>query len=101
MLNNLKNFYQCLKKEKSLYVIEDFGLKFNYLNDVENEPSIFRVLKCLRSRQIFKSRILDINIQKKIMDNLEKISVYKGNWIKYKKNISDICFLELKKQIKK
>lgn len=96
ILNNIKNFYNCLKKEASLYVIEDFGLKFNYLNDIKSELNIFKIIKFLNNKIKFKSKILDKNIQSRLTNSLKKISVYKGSWIKYKKNISDICFLELK-----
>jgi hypothetical protein len=96
ILSNIKNFYNCLKRDSSLYVIEDFGLKFDYLNDIKSEPDIFKVIQCLNNKQKFKSKILDESMQYKLINSLKKISVYKGSWIKYEKNISDICFLELK-----
>ena len=97
ILSNLKNFYNCLKKNNSQYVIEDFGLKFDYLNDIKSEPDIFKIIQSLNSKQRFKSKIINKSIQDKLINSIKKISVYKGSWIKYKKNISDICFLKLKK----
>jgi hypothetical protein len=94
ILNNMKNFYQCLKKNKSLYVIEDFGLKFDYLNDMKSEHNIFRILNFYRKKKFFKSKILNKNFQQNMHNNLTDISVYQGDWTKYKKKISDICFLK-------
>ena len=31
-----------------------------------------------------------------MFDSIKKISVYEGSWVKYNKNISDICFWEFK-----
>ena len=45
ILTNLNNFSNCLKKKNSLYVIEDYGLKFDYLNDAKNEHSISQFIK--------------------------------------------------------
>ena len=95
MLNNLNYFSNCLKKKFSLYVIEDYGLNFDYLNDVKSEPTIPNVIKSLNNKKVFKSKILDNKIQNKLIGSVKKIFVYKGNWIKYKKNISDICFFKL------
>jgi hypothetical protein len=94
ILNNMKNFFQCLKKNNSLYVIEDFGLKFNYLDDIKNEYDIFQILNFYAKKKFFKSKILDKNFQKNVFDNLTNTAVYQGDWTKYKKKISDICFLE-------
>jgi hypothetical protein len=96
ILTNLNNFSNCLKKKKSLYVIEDYGLKFDYLNDAKNEPSISQVLKYFSNKKIFDSKILNEQNQIKLINGIKNIYVYKGDWIKYKKNISDICFLEIK-----
>ena len=52
ILNNLKNFYNSLSKSNSFYIIEDFGLKFDYLNDIKNEPSIFKLIKCLKNKKL-------------------------------------------------
>jgi hypothetical protein len=95
ILNNLNNFSDCLKKDNSLYIIEDYGLKFDYLNDLKNEPSIFNVIKSLRKKIVIKSKIFKKNNQIKLIKGINKIYTYKGDWIKYNKNISDICFIEI------
>ena len=95
ILANLNNFSICLKKN-SLYVIEDYGLKFDYLNDAKNEPSISQVIKYFIKKKTFDSKILNKRNQIKLINGIKNINVYKGDWIKYKKNISDICFFEFK-----
>lgn len=96
ILNNIKNFNKCLKQSSSIYIIEDFGLKFNYLNDIKNEPDILKFLVSLKNKKILRSNILNKNLQKILINKIKKIYIYKGKWIKYKKNISDICFMEIK-----
>lgn len=95
ILNNLKNFYNSLSKSNSFYIIEDFGLKFDYLNDIKNEPSIFKIIRCLKNKKFFKSKILDKKFQLKLINSVNKIHVHQGSWIKFKKNISDICFINI------
>ena len=95
ILNNLKNFYNCLNKSNSFYIIEDFGLKFDYLNDIKSEPNIFKVIKCIKEKKLFKSKILNKKFQLKLKDSIKKIHVHQGSWVKFKKNISDICFINL------
>lgn len=97
ILNNLKNFYKCLKKTRSVYIIEDYGLKFDYLNDIKNEPNIFKVIKFLKNSKTFKSKILNKKFQIQLINSIEKINTHQGSWIKFKKNISDICFINIKK----
>ena len=82
-----------MNKLNSFYIIEDFGLKFDYLNDSKSEPSIFKVIKCLKNKKLFKSKILDKKFQLKLINSIKKIHVHQGNWIKFKKNVSDICFV--------
>jgi len=95
MLNNLNNFSTCLKKKSSMYIIEDYGLCFNYLNDIKNEPTITHVINSLKNKRMVKSKILYAKTQNRLIDGIKKIFSYKGSWIKYKKNISNICFLEI------
>ena len=95
ILNNLKYFYKSLSKSNSFYIIEDFGLKFDYLNDIKSEPNIFKIIKCLKNKKLFKSKILDKKFQLKLINSINKIHVHQGNWIKFKKNISDICFINI------
>ena len=93
ILNNLKYFFNCLKNENSFYIIEDYGLKFNYLNDLKSEPSIFQVIKNLNNKKKFSSKILSNKDQNYLIAKIKKIYEYQGRWIKYKRNISDICFI--------
>tara|TARA_B110000240_G_C13298558_1_gene367455 strand:- start:40 stop:327 length:288 start_codon:yes stop_codon:yes gene_type:complete len=93
MLNNLKNFYKCLNKSNSFYIIEDFGLKFDYLNDIKSEPDIFKVIRSLKNKKIFNSKILNKKFQYQLMNSIKKIHTHQGSWVKFKKNISDICFI--------
>ena len=93
MLNNLKNFYKCLNKSNSFYIIEDFGLKFDYLNDIKSEPDIFKVIRSLKNKKIFNSKILNKKFQYQLINSIKKIHTHQGSWIKFKKNISDICFI--------
>jgi hypothetical protein len=94
ILNNLKYFFNCLKNKDSFYVIEDYGLKFNYLNDSKTEPSIFNVIKNLNNKKKFISKILDKKDQNYLITKINKIYEYQGKWIKYKQNISDVCFIK-------
>lgn len=98
ILNNLKNFYECLNKTNSYYIIEDFGLKFDYLNDIKNEPSIFKVIKFLKNKKVVNSKILNKEFQNHLIHSINKIDFHQGSWVKFKKNISDICFINIKKK---
>ena len=95
ILNNIKNFFRCLKQD-SFYVIEDFGLKFKYLDDLPNEPSIFKFIKFIKSKKIYKSKILNKSLQNSILKKVHFAKSYKGDWIRSGVNVSDICFIKLK-----
>lgn len=95
ILYNLRNFYNCLNKSDSYYIIEDFGLKFDYLNDNKEEPSIFKVIKYLKNKKLFESKILNKKFQLELINKIKKIDFYQGSWIKFRKNISDICFINI------
>jgi len=95
ILNNLKNFFSCLKSD-SFYVIEDFGLKFNYLDDLPTEPSIYKFIKAIKSKITYKSRILNKSLQNKIINKVDFIKVFKGDWVRSGINVSDICFMKIK-----
>jgi len=46
IIKNIKNFFNCLKiNQPTYYVIEDFNLKLDYLNDFKNELKIYDILK--------------------------------------------------------
>ena len=93
ILTNIKNFFKCLKDD-SFYIIEDFGLKFDYLNDAKKELSIFNIIKKIKLKKNFKSKILSKRNQNLIIKKTKKISLYTGDWIRSGKNVSDICFIK-------
>ena len=95
ILNNLKNFFSCLKSD-SFYVIEDFGLKFNYLHDLPTEPSVYKFIKTIKSKVTYKSKIINKSLQNKIINKVDFIKVYKGDWIRSGVNVSDVCFIKIK-----
>jgi hypothetical protein len=64
MLNNLNYFSNCLKKKFSLYVIEDYGLNFDYLN-----PENFNGLL---NYNITKSSFLEIDYSKNKIGELNQ-----------------------------
>lgn len=100
IIKNIKNFFKCLKiNQPTYYVIEDFNLKLDYLNDSKNELKIYDILKKFRKKNYFNSKILSLKEQFLISQSIKKIKVYKGDYIKNGKNISDIAFIKIKKNI--
>jgi len=90
MIFSLKFFFKYLDK-KGIYVIEDFNapVYFKELNDgKENELLIQEILKKIKKKQRFKSKILNNFDQDYLFKNISNIEYYKG-----KTNISDIAFL--------
>ena len=90
MIFSLKFFFKYLDK-KGIYVIEDFNapVYFKELNDgKENELLIQEILKKIKKKQRFKSKILNNFDQDYLFKNISNIKYYKG-----KTNISDIAFL--------
>lgn len=96
ILHNIKNFFKCLRNN-SFYIIEDYGLKFDYLNDKIYEPNIFSILKKLSEKKNFKSQIISKKYQNFIISKIDRINSYTGDWVRSEKNISDICFIKTKK----
>ena len=96
ILHNIKNFFKCLRNN-SFYIIEDYGLKFDYLNDKLYEPNIFSILKKLSEKKNFKSQIISKKYQNFIISKVDRINSYTGDWVRSEKNISDICFIKTKK----
>ena len=96
MISNLKFFFRMVDK-KGYYVIEDFNHPkyFNHLNDSNNkELFVDQIIKNLKQKKIFRSKILSKQDQKFLFKNIKKINVHKGLMLSSKKNISDILFLE-------
>ena len=79
------------------YVIEDFNHPkyFNYLNDSNNkELFVDEIIKNLKQKKMFRSKILSQQDQKFLSKSIKKINIHKGIMLSSKKNISDILFLE-------
>ena len=96
IISNLKFFFRMVDK-KGYYVIEDFNHPkyFNYLNDSNNkELFVDQIIRNLKHKKIFKSKILGKQDQKFLFKNIKKINIHKGLKLNSKKNISDILFLE-------
>ena len=96
IIHNLKFFYKFLDKG-GFYVIEDFNHPkyFHFLNNSNNkELHIDKLIKNLKKKKFFKSKILSKNDQKFLFKNIQKINIHKGKMLQSKKNISDILFLK-------
>jgi len=96
IISNLKFFFKLLDKG-GYYVIEDFNHPkyFNYLNNSNNkELLVDAIIKNLKKKKFFKSKILSLKDQKYLFRNIKKINLHKGSMISLKKNISDILFIE-------
>ena len=96
IIGNLKFFFKFLDKG-GFYVIEDFNHPkyFDYLNNSKKkELYIHEIIINLKNRKFFKSKILSQKDQKFLFENIKKIYVHKGKMLNYKKNISDVLFLE-------
>ena len=90
MIFSLKFFFKYLDK-KGIYVIEDFNapVYFKELNDGKNnELLIQEILKKIKKKEKFKSKILNNSDQNYLFENISKVEYYKG-----KTKISDIAFL--------
>ena len=75
-------------------MIEDFGVKFDYLDCLKKEQSIYKIIKYLKSKKIFKSKIFKKANQTSFIRKISKVYTYRGDWNKDNKNISDICFIK-------
>ena len=96
IIHNLKFFFKFLDKG-GYYVIEDFNHPkyFHYLNDANNrELFVDKIIKNLKKKKFFKSKILSKKDQKLLWKNIKKINMHKGRMLNSKKNISDILFLK-------
>jgi len=96
IIHNLKFFFKFLDKG-GYYVIEDFNHPkyFHYLNDANNrELFVDKIIKNLKKKKFFKSKILSKKDQKFLWKNIKKINMHKGRMLNSKKNISDILFLK-------
>jgi predicted O-methyltransferase YrrM len=89
ILFSLKILFKYLKKE-GIYVIEDFKHP-NYYDRNKNIDDILvdQMLNYLREKKAFNSKIITKEDQSYLIDNIKKISIYKGNL-----QDSDICFIE-------
>ncbi len=90
MIFSLKFFFKYLDKG-GIYVIEDFNapIYFKELNDGKNKELLIReILKKIKKKQKFKSKILDSSDQNYLFKNISNVEYFKG-----KTKISDIAFL--------
>ena len=93
MLNNFKNFFKKVKPG-GFYVIEDFNhyKYYSHLNDSSSVSlEIEEIFEHLKSRQIFKSNILDDDFQHYCFNNISEIAMHKGI-----QNDSYIAFIKKK-----
>ena len=89
MLLSFKIFFKYLNKGGT-FVIEDFKFPNYYKRNKNIDHALFdEVIKNLNKKIVFKSSILTKEDQLFFHDNIQKISVYKGNL-----NNSDICFIK-------
>ncbi len=89
ILFSIKMLFSYLKKG-GLYVIEDFKHP-NYYDYNKNIDHILvdHVLKNLKEKKFFSSKIISKDDQTYLHKNINKIKIYKGNL-----KDSDICFIE-------
>jgi len=98
IVKNFKNFFKCLKNmTPSYYVVEDYDMDFAHFNDHKNEFNFKKIIQHLKKKKFFKSKILNKNDQYLFNASINRIDVYKGDYIKNKKNISKIAFFQIKK----
>ena len=91
IIHNLKFFFKFLEKG-GYYVIEDYNHPkfYNFLNNANNEELLLdQIIKNLKKKKHFKSKILSKNDQVLLWRNIKKINTYKG-----KMKDSDILFLK-------
>lgn len=99
ILLTLKNFFNLLKPG-GYFVIEDYKLSnfFKFFHDIKDIKVDFMIKK-IKEKKIFKSKILSKKFQQTLFKKLDKVFTYSGNF-KYKKNTtttsSDICFIKIK-----
>ena len=91
ILNGLKFFFRYVKNN-GIYVIEDFKHP-NYYAYNKNINHIFidELLKNLQNKKISISSVLTKNDQTDLINQIEKIEIYKGNL-----EDSDIAFINKK-----
>ena len=80
-------------KSKGYYIIEDY-LHPNYYDHCSNnseEIKIDQLLKNIKNKTKFSSKILSYEFQDYLFENVEEIKTYKG-----KMSDSDICFIKKK-----
>ncbi|MBD1141380.1 hypothetical protein IDH20_04375 [Pelagibacterales bacterium SAG-MED39] len=96
IIHNLKFFFRFVESG-GLYVIEDFKHPelFKHLNDSDNnELIITELIDKLKKKKLFPSRLLTKENQLSLINDIKKISTYKGTMINNKINLSNIVFFE-------
>ena len=77
--------------------MEDYDINFTHFNDHKNEFGFQKIIQYFKKKKFFNSRILNKNDQYLFNASIKRIDVYKGDYIKNKKNISKIAFFQIKK----
>ena len=98
IIKNLKFFFPLVARN-GYYIIEDFNQPENYsFLDDSNQSEIFvkNIIKSIKDKKIFKSKILKKEDQMYLFDNIKHINVYKGRMVDQGKNVSDIVFFKKK-----
>ena len=91
ILNGLKIFFQYVKSN-GIYIIEDFKHPNYYIyNKNINHIFIDELLKNLQNKKISKSSVFTKNNQIDLINQIEKIEIYRGNL-----DDSDIAFINKK-----
>ncbi len=94
MISSLKFFFTYLEPGGH-FIVEDFNapIYFESLNDSDgNEILMGEIFENLQKKKQFKSKILSLEDQKFLFDNISKIEVFKGKTL-----ISDIAFISKSK----
>lgn len=101
MIHNIKFFFPYLQGG-GYYIIEDYNFPkyYKYLdNSLGEELLIDNIIKKIKKKKFFNSKILNKNFQSNLFRNVTKVDVHKG-LAKYKgRNSSDIVFLKKSNKI--
>ena len=97
ILKNLKSFMFKIKAN-GYYLIEDIGFQENvtHKNDIKKELSVINILRKVREKKLFKSKIFSVDDQIRVMSIIEEVKIFKGEMKKNKSLISIILFIKIR-----
>ena len=97
ILKNLKSFMFKIKAN-GYYLIEDIGFQENvtHKNDIKKELSVINILRKVREKKLFKSKIFSVDDQIRVMSIIEEVKIFKGEMKKNKSLISIIVFIKIR-----